>query len=161
MKVVYGYVFYVSIVTIIMTVTLSFLYIKKIRHLWFTVMDRFGLGKGKAFKLFFWLTFAIILAILGDSINTYYRINEQVAGNYGGILVYSRLKPDRFETVASHQHQEYINMYGKLREFYMAERNFMLTASTLFAMFIFQRFFAAFRKLYDFEVLHENNMKAQ
>jgi hypothetical protein len=36
----------------------------------------------------------------------------------------------------------------KLRTFYMAERNFMMTASTLLVMFIFNRFFAAFRKLF-------------
>jgi hypothetical protein len=34
----------------------------------------------------------------------------------------------------------------------MAERNFMLTASTLLSMFIFKTFFSNFRKLFEMEV---------
>lgn len=39
-------------------------------------------------------------------------------------------------------------IYKKLREFYMAERNFMLTASALVTTFIASRFLAVFRKWY-------------
>ena len=40
-------------------------------------------------------------------------------------------------------------MMKKYREFYMAERNFMLTSSALFVYFVFQRFLVAIKKLTD------------
>lgn len=58
-------------------------------------------------------------------------------------------KVDAFEAIKSHQREDYMSIYKKLREFYMAERNFMLTLSALSSMFIFKRFMATFNKWYD------------
>ena len=54
--------------------------------------------------------------------------------------------------IKSGQHHDYIIMFKQYREYYMAERNFMLTASTLFIMFIFNRFFNGFKRLYEIEL---------
>lgn len=43
----------------------------------------------------------------------------------------------------------------------MAERNFMLTASTLLVLFIFNRFLAAFRKLFDLEQEYATKIKVE
>lgn len=56
---------------------------------------------------------------------------------------------DNFDTIKANQHDDYIIIYKKLREYYMAERNFMLTSSTLFVMFVFRKFLSGFRKIYD------------
>lgn len=61
---------------------------------------------------------------------------------------------DNFDTIKSHQHDDYIILYKKYREYYMAERNFMLTASALFIMIVFKRFFTGFKHLYEKEVSH-------
>ena len=42
----------------------------------------------------------------------------------------------------------------------MAERNFMLTSSTLFVMFVFKNFLAGFRKIYDNEQADNVKVKA-
>ena len=46
---------------------------------------------------------------------------------------------------------DYLTIYKQSREYYMAERNFMLTATTLFATFVLWRFLAAFDKLNGIE----------
>lgn len=43
----------------------------------------------------------------------------------------------------------------------MAERNFMLTSSTLFVMFVFRNFLTGFRKIYDNEEAEEVRVKVQ
>lgn len=58
---------------------------------------------------------------------------------------------DDFELIKHQDRESYVAIYIKLREFYMAERNFMLTGSTLLVLFILWRFLAAFKKLYDLE----------
>lgn len=68
----------------------------------------------------------------------------------------SGYKVDTFEAIKSHQKEDYLSIYKKLREFHMAERNFMLTGSALLTMFIFKRFLATFRKWYDLEKEYEN-----
>lgn len=42
----------------------------------------------------------------------------------------------------------------------MAERNFMLTASALLIVFIYSRFLATFRKLFDLEQEYKDKVKA-
>ncbi len=66
---------------------------------------------------------------------------------------------DNFKAIKTHQTEDYIQIYAGLREFYMAERNLMLACSTLFVMFIFSRFLAAFKKLNDLEVEYTQNVK--
>jgi hypothetical protein len=81
MKVTYGYVFLIEIATICLTAALSILYFKKVRDLWFGLMEYFGIRQGRIFKLLFWLTFLIIVTILVDSINTYYVMKEEIRSN--------------------------------------------------------------------------------
>lgn len=59
---------------------------------------------------------------------------------------------DNFDMIKAHQHDDYIILYKKFREYYMAERNFMLTASALFIMFAFNRFFTGLKRLYEMEI---------
>lgn len=66
---------------------------------------------------------------------------------------------DNFDTIKANQHDDYIIIYKKLREYYMAERNFMLTSSTLFVWFVFRKFFAGFRKIYENEKADEEKVK--
>lgn len=56
---------------------------------------------------------------------------------------------DSFDTIKAAQYDDYMIIYKKLREYYMAERNFMLTSSTLFIMFVFRKFLSGFRQIYD------------
>ena len=58
---------------------------------------------------------------------------------------------DNFDMIKNHQKNDYIILYKKYREYYMAERNFMLTASSLFIMFVFDRFYRGFKRLYEIE----------
>ena len=60
---------------------------------------------------------------------------------------------DNFDMIKAGQHTDYIIVFKQYREYYMAERNFMMTASTLFIMFAFNRFFRGFRRLYEIELL--------
>ena len=46
---------------------------------------------------------------------------------------------------------DYLSLYKQSREYYMAERNFMLTATTLFATFVLFRFMATLGKLNGIE----------
>lgn len=46
---------------------------------------------------------------------------------------------------------DYLDLYKKTREYYMAERNFMLTGSALIATWIFRRFVVGFARLNDVE----------
>ena len=46
---------------------------------------------------------------------------------------------------------DYLDLYKKTREYYMAERNFMLTGSALIATWIFRRFLVGFSRLNDVE----------
>lgn len=66
---------------------------------------------------------------------------------------------DNFDMIKSGQHNDYIIIFKQFREYYMAERNFMLTASTLFIMFVFNRFFRGFRNLYDLELVNAEEVK--
>ena len=59
---------------------------------------------------------------------------------------------DNFDMIKSNQHNDYIILFKQYRDYYMAERNFLLTASSLFIIFVFNRFFAGFKKLYEFEI---------
>ena len=47
--------------------------------------------------------------------------------------------------------KDYMSMFKREREFYMAERNFMLTASALIVSFMYQKFVSAIFKLNDIE----------
>lgn len=46
---------------------------------------------------------------------------------------------------------DYLDLYKKTREYYMAERNFMLTGSALITTWIFRRFLVGFSRLNDVE----------
>ena len=46
---------------------------------------------------------------------------------------------------------DYLDLYKKTREYYMAERNLMLTGSALVATWIFRRFIIGFSRLNDIE----------
>ena len=59
------------------------------------------------------------------------------------------MRIDSFDTIKAAQYDDYMIIYKKLREYYMAERNFMLTSSTLFIMFVFRKFLSGFRQIYD------------
>ena len=61
------------------------------------------------------------------------------------------LAVERFDNIKKSQADDYLMMYKRNRDYYMAERNFMLTASALFVYFVFQRFLYGFKKLTDIE----------
>jgi hypothetical protein len=65
---------------IVLTVLLSFLYFKKIRHLIFKIIDKLQIGDGTVFRLTFWIVFAIVTIILVDSIMTYLAMKESLSG---------------------------------------------------------------------------------
>ena len=46
---------------------------------------------------------------------------------------------------------DYLDLYKKTREYYMAERNLMLTGAALIATWIFRRFLVGFSRLNDVE----------
>ena len=58
---------------------------------------------------------------------------------------------DNFDLIKNHQHEDYLIMYKRYRELYMAERNFMLTFSALFVTFAYYRFVEGIKKLVDVE----------
>lgn len=58
---------------------------------------------------------------------------------------------DNFELVRAEHKEDYLQLYRNYREFYMAERNFMLTSSALFISFVFHRLCATISKLNDLE----------
>ena len=58
---------------------------------------------------------------------------------------------DNFDMIKKSQEENYLLMYKKYRELYMAERNFMLTFSALFIYYVYQRFLFAIRKLVTIE----------
>jgi hypothetical protein len=74
MKISNAFVFYLCVFVICSTIALGFLYFKLIRHGWFSLINHFGIGKGKIFKMVFWVAFSIIAVILIDSIITYNQI---------------------------------------------------------------------------------------
>ena len=45
------------------------------------------------------------------------------------------------------QYDDYLIVYKRYREFYMAERNFMLTSSALIAYFVFQQLLSLIKNL--------------
>lgn len=55
---------------------------------------------------------------------------------------------DQFEAIKKSQREDYLIMYRRYREFYMAERNFMLTSSALLVYFIFSRMVVSLNKLH-------------
>jgi hypothetical protein len=76
MQIKYGFVFYLVTAVICFTVALVFLYFKPIRHLWFKLIQRFGIGKGIVFQMAFWIAFVIISVILIDSIMIYLQLKN-------------------------------------------------------------------------------------
>lgn len=58
---------------------------------------------------------------------------------------------DNFELVRAEHKEDYLQLYRNYREFYMSERNFMLTSSALFISFVFHRLCATISKLNDLE----------
>jgi hypothetical protein len=56
---------------------------------------------------------------------------------------------EKFELIQPEHREDYLQLYRNYREYYMAERNFMLTSSALFISFVFERFCAALSKLND------------
>ena len=53
--------------------------------------------------------------------------------------------------VRAEHKEDYLQLYRNYREFYMSERNFMLTSSALFIAFVFHRLCATIAKLNDLE----------
>lgn len=80
MRVTSGFIFYFCVFMIVLTVLLSFLYFKKIRHLIFKIIDKLQIGDGTVFRLTFWIVFAIVTIILVDSIMTYLAMKESLSG---------------------------------------------------------------------------------
>lgn len=58
---------------------------------------------------------------------------------------------DNFDLVKAQHKEDYLQLYRNYREFYMSERNFMLTSSALFIAFVFHRLCATIAKLNDLE----------
>ena len=139
---------------IALTILLILLYFRPIRKLIFGIADRYKIGEGPIYNTIFWIIFAVIAIILIDSVLTYWAIRETLEIDSKDLLV------DNFDTIKANQHDDYIIIYKKLREYYMAERNFMLTSSTLFVMFVFKNFLSGFRKIYDNEQADDVKVKA-
>lgn len=101
------------------------------------------------------LTFIVIFIILADSVMTYYSLSRNLQkSNYFYILDTNDLEDfalDNFELVQVDKKEDYLSLYRNYREFYLAERNFMLTSSALFAYFALQSLLKAISKLNDIE----------
>lgn len=80
MRVTSAFIFYFCVFMIAITVLLSFLYFKRIRHLIFKIIDKLQIGDGTVFRMTFWIIFAIVAIILIDSIMTYLAMKESLTG---------------------------------------------------------------------------------
>ena len=59
----------------------------------------------------------------------------------------SQFGMDKFEVVRTPHNENIIGVLKEYREYYLAERNIMLTCSALFVYFVFQRLMFNIRKL--------------
>lgn len=135
---------------IVLTVSLILLYFNFIRRLIFGLADKFKIGQGLIYNTIFWIIFAVIFIILIDSVLTYWAFKQTLdIGIFYFILDTKGMLIDSIDNVKAAQYDDYLIIYKKLREYYMAERNFMLTSSTLFIMFVFRKFLGGFRQIYD------------
>ena len=144
MRITSGYIYYFIWCMIILTIMLGLLYFKGIRNFCFNLFRKIKIKDFPIYNMFFWITFCIIAVVMLDSIGTYYLTKQSIGSNYILIKDISGFKLDSFQAIKSDEKEDYLTIYKKLREYYMAERNFMLTASALIVMYIFSRFLKQF-----------------
>ena len=160
MKVSYGLVFYFAVAMVIASVGLIFLIAKPIRHLVMGICKRIRIGEGIVFTFTFWVLFTLICAILLDAVLSFLALRDTLDISNNAIYSGSQsAMVDNFDTIKPTQNNDYIIVFKQYRDYYMSERNFMLTASTLFIMLVFDRFFRGIRKLYEIEISGEAKTK--
>jgi hypothetical protein len=76
MKISYGFVFYLEVVIIALTALQTVLYLKPIRNLIFTILNRYQFGEGRIIRMLWWIIFLVITIILLDSVLSYWSIRE-------------------------------------------------------------------------------------
>jgi hypothetical protein len=121
MKVSYGFVFYFEIFIIILTALQILLYIKPLRNLLFNLISKYKFGEGIIFLTIWWMIFIVISIILIDSVLSYWTIRSALT--YGTFPNYSDINhhlQTNTDEIAITQHDDYIILYKKLREYYMA-----------------------------------------
>jgi len=72
MRITYGFVYYFTILIIALTVLLSILYFKKIRHFAFMLLNKLKVGDFAVSKMILMIALCIIGIVMIDAIATYY-----------------------------------------------------------------------------------------
>ena len=153
MHVTYGFVYYFCLLMIGATVSLSAFVVRPLRKKVFDYMKKIKLMDHFIVQSIVYISFFVIFVILIDAVWTYLGLKQNLErGNYlvkEGATDLRDFALDNFELVRAEHKEDYLQLYRNYREFYMSERNFMLTSSALFIAFVFHRLCATIAKLND------------
>ena len=155
MHVTYGFVYYFCVIMLAMTASLSVFVFRPLRKKVCSFFKRVKLMDHFLVQSIVYISFVVIFVILIDAVWTYYSLKKNLdTGNLFTNSGASNMRDfalDNFELVKADNREDYLQLYRNYREFYMSERNFMLTSSALFIAFVFHRLCATISKLNDLE----------
>ena len=78
MRVALAFIYYFVVMMIGLTVLLSFLCLKKIRHLTFNILNKLNFKKYPVTKMILWISILIIVILLVDSVMTYREVSATI-----------------------------------------------------------------------------------
>lgn len=81
MRIALAFVYYFVIMMIGLTVLLSLLCLKKIRHITFKLLNRVNVKQFPVTKMIFWIVILIVVILLIDSIMTYQTVSASIESN--------------------------------------------------------------------------------
>lgn len=82
MRITYGFIFYLTIATITLTILLALLYFKKIRNLTFNILNKLKIGSFPVSKMIVCICLCIIGIVMFDAIASYMNAKNTLGSNY-------------------------------------------------------------------------------
>ena len=115
MHVTYGFVFYYTIFMIILNLSLILFLLRGTRRPVFNMLKKLRIGESQIVVSIIYISYAIIFVILADSIWSYFTIRNSMDLDHGVLLLndYSMFE-------SSVGKRDYVSMFKRQREFYMA-----------------------------------------
>ncbi len=160
MQVVYGFIYFFTILMTALVGSLFFFFIPKARQMLVKLWRQYQeLLSNDVVRYAMMLTFTIIGLVFLESVYTYTLLRAHFSRSSpwwysGSARIINELGSlDNIDLVfpKTHNREGYLVALKEYREFYLAERNIMLVISACFTFFVFQRLLYNIRKYSELE----------
>lgn len=158
MHITYAIIYYFLIFVLLLSAALPLFLIKKIRQKFVHLITRYGLTlDNQILYTTLYFTFAVLIAVLLDSGWTFKDLYETTDFKtaYGGV----EIGIDDYRQIDGIHKEIYLALYRKHRDYFIAQRNFILACAAFFVWFVFCRILVSITEITENELLLKAEIK--